>query len=422
MSAGTGIETTEVLIVGAGPVGLLTALALAQLGIDVLVVEEESELNDSPRAAVYFPTGLVALEALGLLQDLEAQSLKVRDFGFHAPELDFRPVLSMHCLEGITFDYQLHCGQHVVARVALEHAKRLGARVRFCHKLIGLTQSEDGVRGELETPQGPRLVKAGWLIGADGARSSVRALLGLEFEGHTWANRFVATNIYCDMAAYGYQPSNFICDPVYGGVVAQLDAAGLWRLTYHESAEHPAETFMERLPAKFAGFIPQGAPYRIKAARPYAIHQRCAQRLRVGRALLAGDAAHATNPCGGLGLTSGIWAGVILADVLGAVIKGEEDETILDRYAEERRRIFWEIASPGASENKRMMEESDRQQRLKDIEGVKAMAADPQLARLLMLFPFRVIGNVLRERSRWRDADPTGRAGIDIAHRASQLG
>jgi 2-polyprenyl-6-methoxyphenol hydroxylase-like FAD-dependent oxidoreductase len=223
------------------------------------------------------------------------------------------------------------------------------------------------------------------------------------------------------MAGCGYQQSNFICDPVFGGVVAQLDAEGLWRLTYHESAEHPAETFLERLPAKFSGFIPQDVPYRIRAASPYVIHQRCAARLRVGRVLLAGDAAHATNPCGGLGLTSGIWSGMILSDVLGEVIAGRVDDSILDRYSDERRRIFWDIASPGASENKRMMEESDREKRLKDIEGVKLMASDPAIARLMMLFPFRVVGNTLREGSRWCDADPTARAGVDLDQRASQL-
>jgi 3-(3-hydroxy-phenyl)propionate hydroxylase len=103
------------------------------------------------------------------------------------------------------------------------------------------------------------------------------------------------------------------------------------------------------------------------------------------------------------------------------VLRGEEDEALLDRYSDERRKVFWDVSSPGATENKRMMEESDRAQRLKDIEGVKLMASDPEVARLMMLFPFRVIGNLLRERSRWRDADPTPRAGIALERRASQL-
>ncbi len=362
------MDRAEVLIVGAGPVGMLTALALAQAGVDVMVVEAGAALNDSPRAAVYFSSTLVALDELGLLADLEKQSLKVSTFGFHAPEFDFHPVMNMGVLTGITYDYQLHCGQDVVARVAMAHAEALGVRVRFSHRLTGLTQTSGGVTAEVETPDGPRTIAASWVIGADGARSTVRELLSLAFEGFTWPNRFVATNIYCDMAAYGYQPSNFICDPVYGGVVAQLDGEGLWRLTYHEGGDRPAESFMERLPTKFAGFIPPGEPYRIKAATPYAIHQRCASSLRVGRVMLAGDAAHATNPCGGMGLTTGVWTGMILSDILGAVLKGDEDASILDRYSDVRRKIFLEISSPGASENKRMMEEADPEQRLKDMQ------------------------------------------------------
>lgn len=415
------MDSVEVLIVGAGPVGLLTAVALAQSGVDVLVVEAEAKLNDSPRAAVYFSSSLVAIEALGLLEDLQANSLKVSRFGFHAPEFNYHPVLSMGCMTGITYDYQLHCGQDVVARIAMEHAIKAGARVLLSHRLVRLTQDAGGVTAEVQTAEGSKTIRSSWVIGADGARSTVRQLLDLKFEGHTWPNRFIATNIYCDMAAHGYEQSNFICDPVYGGVVAQLDGEGLWRLTYHESAEQSAESFRERLPAKFAGFIPEGTPYRIKAASPYVIHQRCAERLRVGRVLLAGDAAHATNPCGGLGLTTGIWTGMILSDLLPAVLKGDESEAILDRYDENRRKIFWEITSPGASENKRMMEEADREQRLKDLEGVKRMAADPGVARLMMLFPFRVIGDPLRDGSRWRDADPTPRAGVELEKRGSQL-
>jgi 2-polyprenyl-6-methoxyphenol hydroxylase-like FAD-dependent oxidoreductase len=323
-------------------------------------------------------------------------------------------------MTGITFDYQLHCGQHVLARIAMEHAIKLGVRVRFSHKLIGLGQSLREVFADVATPKGTKIISASWVIGADGTRSTVRGLLGVEFEGHTWPNRFVATNIYCDMAACGYQPSNVICDPLFGGVVAQLDIEGLWGLTYQESGEHPAKTFLERLPAKLAGFIPKSMPYRVHAASPYAIHQRCATRLRVGRVLLVGDAAHATNPCGGLGLTSGLWSGMILSDVLGEVIARRSDESVLDRYSDERRRIFWEITSPVASENKRMMEESDRSQRLKDIEGVKLMAADPALARCITLFPFRVIGDRLRKESRWKDADPTPRAGGKLEQRGAQ--
>ena len=415
------VKDVDVLIVGAGPVGMLSALALSQAGVRTLVIEAETELNDSPRAAVYFASTMVALKDLGILDELEGLGLKIDTFGFHVPEFDFHTTVSAKCMTGVTYDYSLHAGQDVIARVAMEHAKKLGAEVKFSHRLTGLKQDASSVTAEVETPDGPVEIKAKWMIGADGARSTTRRLLGVEFAGHTWSNRFVATNVYCDFESLGYQPENFICDPEYGGVIALLDREGLWRLTYQEDGSTDPETFMERLPEKYAHFIPQGTPYRIKAAQPYAIHQRCAEQLRVGRVILAGDSAHATNPCGGLGLTTGVWTGLILSDLLGAILKGDEDDIILDRFSDERRRVFWEVTSPGATENKRIMEESDREKRLKDIEAVKAAHDDPAMARLQSLFPFRVIGDTLRKGSRWANIDPTPAAGIDINKRASQI-
>jgi 3-(3-hydroxy-phenyl)propionate hydroxylase len=250
----------------------------------------------------------------------------------------------------------------------------------------------------------------------------VRKLLGLQFEGTTWPNRFVATNVYFDFASLGYGPANFVCDPVYSGVVAVLDREGLWRLTYQEDGSLPVETFMERLPERYAHFIPAGKKYEVKAAQPYLLHQRCAERLRVGRVLLAGDAAHATNPCGGLGLTTGLWTGMIMTDLLSAVIAGDEDPAILDRYSDERRRVFWEVTSPGASENKRMLEEKDLEQRRRDLELVHAAVTNPDIARLMMGFPFKVIGDPIRAGSRWRDMDPLPAAGVDLGARRSQVG
>ncbi|HUN26491.1 MAG TPA: FAD-dependent monooxygenase [Steroidobacteraceae bacterium] len=413
---------TDVLIVGAGPVGLLSALALVQKGVGVTVIEADARLNDSPRAAIYFPSTLCALQELGVLEDLERRGFRNARLGHHVPGLGFRALMTLEVLRGITFDYMVHAGQDVVDEVALEHARRRGARVLFEHCLTGLEQDAGGATARIATPAGERVLRASWVIGADGARSTVRHLLGVDFEGHTWANRFVATNVYCDFPAAGYEPANFICDPVYSGVVALLDREGLWRLTYQEDAALPVETFMERLPERYAHFIPAGMHYQIKAARPYTIHQRCAARLRVGRVCLAGDAAHATNPLGGLGLTTGVWTGLILSDLLGAVIGGEAEAAILDRFSQERRRVFWEVTSPGATENKRMAEEKDLEQRRRDLATVQAAADNPEIARLMMAFPFKVIGDPLRENSRWRGFDPTAPAGIDLSARRSQVG
>ena len=414
-------EMKDVIVVGAGPVGMLTALALAQTGAKVAVLEQEPHIINSPRAAVYFPSTLIVLEELGLLDELNEIGFQNRTFGTHVPEFGYSSVVTTEPIAGIPFDYQLHAGQHDVARVAMEHAQKLGVEVLFEHEVTALDDRADGVAVTARTPDGERTFTAKWLIGADGARSTVRKLAGIEFDGHTWPERFVATNVKFDFRKLGYQQANFVCDPVNMAVIAQLDRDGLWRCTYMEDAALPLESYEDRIHQRYEWFMRGSKDYEIVSSSPYMLHQRAGETLRKGHVLLAGDAAHATNPCGGLGLTSGVWTGMVLADVLGAVLRGEEDESILDRYSDERRRIFWEVVSPAATENKRMLQERDPEQRQKDLAAVKALSDDPDSGAMLMLFAYKVIGDVLRPASRWADADPTSRVNLDIAGRQGQI-
>ena len=414
-------DEKDVIVVGAGPVGMLTALALAQGGASVTVLEKESGIVESPRAAVYFPSTLIVLEELGLLDELLAIGFTNKTFGTHVPEFGYSSVVTTEPIEGIPYDYQLHAGQHDVARAAMEHARKLGVEVLFEHEVTALEDGSDGVNVTVATPEGEKTLAAKWLIGADGARSSVRRLADIEFEGHTCPERFVATNVKFDFTRLGYSQANFVCDPVNMAVIAQLDREGVWRCTYMEDSSLPLESYEERIHQRYEWFMQGSKDYEIVSSSPYMLHQRAAATLRKGHVLLAGDAAHATNPCGGLGLTSGVWTGMVLADVLGAVLRGEEDEDILDRYSDERRRVFWEVVSPAATENKRMLQEADPEQRRKDLAAVKALSDDPDSGALLMLFAYKVIGDVLRPSSRWKDADPTPRVRIDIAGRKGQI-
>jgi len=416
------IEAGDVLIVGAGPTGLFTALALAQEGVRVTVIEGEPDIGDSPRAMVYFPVTMSAFAKMGFLDELEKESVRVDTVGHRVPEYGFYEQLSFKVLTGVTYDYQLHAGQNIAARIACEHARSLGVKVLFNHKLVSFEHNSDNVITVVDTPEGRQTFTSKWLIGCDGARSTVRKGMNVEYEGFTWPNRFVATNVYCDFESLGFDKAGFVCDPVDTAMIAIIDKDGLWRLTYQEDSALPAETFMDRLPERFAAHIPAGVKYEIASAQPYAIHQRCATSMREGRVLLAGDSAHCTNPMGGLGLTTGLWDGLVLADILAAILRGEEDESILDRYSDERRRIYLEISSPASCSNKRMIEESDPVRRKEDCDRIAAMAKDPALTRLMMCFPFKVIGDLLRPNSRWKDISKSVRdAGVGIEDHQAQF-
>lgn len=399
-------HSNQVIVCGAGPVGLITALGLAQRGVSVMVIDAESDLNDSPRAMVYFPAAIKILDEMGLLPDIEPVALKGYTYSERMPDFDF--VLEVDSrrvgMGEFTYDYQLHLGQADLGRIVLRQLQRLGVEVRFQTRLIGIAEERDGVVVGVETPQGREQLRARWLVGADGAHSTVRKLLGVDFEGLTWPDRFVATNLHYDFAKHGYADGNFVNDPAAGwSMAARIDRQGLWRLTFAESAEFGEEPAPERLAAAISRRLPGAGSYELVAARSYAIHQRAASRFRVGRVALAGDAAHLTNPLGGFGLSGGLWDGAVLAEILAAIAAGTADERALDQYSDERRRVFWEFASPQATAHKARMAEADPHKRQEIHTGLQAVSKHPELMRDIVYSAFRLVGDPIVPDSRWHD-------------------
>ncbi len=378
----------QVIVVGAGPTGLVTALGLARSGISVTVLECEPAIVRSPRALVYHWAVLDGLDRLGILQDAIRQGFTNPELCIHVPKKGERIRLNIGALAGeVTHPYQLHLGQDKLAEIALAHLKRFPhANVEWSTRVTDLSQDGQGVTLRSITPDGPKHHRAAWVVGADGGRSAVRQALGLAMDGMTWPERFVATNIRYDYARYGYAPANVVIDSPYGAIVAKIDHTGLWRCTYCEDASLPEEGVLERMPAYFAAALPGDEHYELVQYSPYRMHQRCADRMRVGRVLLAGDAAHITNPTGGLGLTSGLYDAYVLYEALAAVIRAEADDEVLDRYSEERRRAFLEHASPDASNFKRMIYHAKDDAELEaQLAGFRAAERDQSLQRLIFL-------------------------------------
>ena len=341
----------SVIVAGAGPVGVTAALALARQGLDVTIVDAADSPNRSPRAAVYLHTLLPDLDRLGVLDDMKTRGHVDREgFNLHLIALGETLSASFDAIDGLTpTPFNIHMGQGEFTTIVAEHLDRLGLAVRWGTAVVGLEQGADGVEVEVETAHGRERLRADWLVGADGGRSAVRELIGATLDGMTWDERFVATNLRGDLRRLGYRSSNLVIHPTHACVIADIDGHGLWRCTFQEDDSLPLETITERIRTFYDELFGEDADLELVAFQPYRMHQRAASRFRSGRVVLIGDAAHLTNPTGGLGLTTGLYDVLALEEVLPAVATGAAPDSALDRWADDRRRVFTEISSPRAS-------------------------------------------------------------------------
>lgn len=385
------METLDgVVVVGGGPVGLLTALKLGKAGIRVVVLEAESGVSPSPRAVAYMPPTAAALDRFGLLEDIRKRAVWCPDFAYRHGDGELIAKMDWSVLAQDTqYPYMLLLGQNHVSNIIAQHLRELpNVEIRWNHRVEEVDQDDAYVTIQTSSPGGTSRLRARWVAATDGARSTVRQKVGLTFDGSTWTERLVATNVFYDFNLHGYSRANFVHDPVDWAVVVQLDKTGLWRVCYGEDASLSDAEVRQRLPERFKRLLP-GAPtpdqYRVDHLNPYRVHQRCAAEFRRGRVILAGDAAHATNPMGGLGLSGGVLDAEHLAEALIAVIKNGASTKTLDEYSIDRRKVFLEFTSPTATANFTWMKESDPAQRARDVAMFEHAGADRSVMRQFLL-------------------------------------
>jgi 3-(3-hydroxy-phenyl)propionate hydroxylase len=373
-----------VIVAGAGPVGLATALSLAHQGIPVQVIEAQPGLTVDQRAGTFHPPTLEMLAPFGVTDDMHRIGLKVPRWQIRDRRQGVIAEWDLGLIADLTpYPYRFHLEQHRLTPILFHKLHGFSnAAVRFSTGFVGATQQGDGVL--VQTTAGP--LRASWLIGCDGGRSAVRKALGVEFEGFTWPERFIVISTIEDFAQDGFTSNAYVADPKEWAAVFHMPhdrPSGLWRLAFpvHPQESEEAVLADDAVEARMQRFVARPRRYEVPYKGIYRVHQRVAGQWRAGRILLAGDAAHLNNPLGAFGLNGGLHDAIMLADYLGKVWRGEADESLLDLYVRQRRTANVEFVQSQSISNKRMLEEADPAAREKTFDELRRIAADRSLAR-----------------------------------------
>lgn len=327
-------EQVDVVIVGAGPVGVTAANLLGQLGVSVLIIDKAADILTIPRAIGLGDEGARVLQATGLLDTIEPDLLDIETLRFMSPARG----------ELFSLGVRTRRNGHPILRTfhqpTLERRLRAGlerypaVELAVQTECMRLQQLESGVRVGLQSGGTKRSVECRFLLGCDGARSFVRRSLGIDMRGMTYGDAWLVVDAVRDPTPG--PDMHFLCDPRRPGVTMPSPNGGRrWEFMLmpgdtRESIASPAS--LQRLLA------PWGDVARMELDRVavYTFHSRTAERLQQGDVYLLGDAAHLTPPFAGQGLMAGLRDAANIAWKIASVLRGSAPKTLVDTYEQER--------------------------------------------------------------------------------------
>ncbi|MDA3629936.1 FAD-dependent monooxygenase [Saccharopolyspora sp. WRP15-2] len=331
-----------VVIAGGGTVGLATALFLGHHGVPALVLERRPEPSNHPRALGISPRSLEFFREVGVRGGVDAVAVRSTemwraeartaaeiDRPGPAPKLPFPNTASPETPHG-------HYPQDRLDSVLIPEARARGAAIEFDVEVTGVEQDDDGVSVALSDG---RVVRTDYLVGADGARSAVRRLLGISTTGpgeigDTTVNILFQADL---VGHFGSMPTmTQISHPDASGV---LLAVGEQRWVLHVTSPDGENFSEERSAAAVRTAIGADVPVEIVSALTWRATARMADEFRSGRAFLVGDAARTISPLGAFGLNSGLADAHNLAWKLALVLAGKASDRLLDSYHEERHAV-----------------------------------------------------------------------------------
>ncbi len=339
----SSVTRHPVIVVGAGPVGLVAAIDLAQQGLPVVLLDDDDTVSVGSRGLCYAKRTLEVLDRIGCGQRVVDRGV-TWNVGrtFHGEREVFRFDLLPepdHQRPGM-----VNLQQYLLEQMLVERAMALpNLDLRWKNTVTAVRPGDDGVHVDIDTADGTYSLQADWLVVADGARSPVRRMLGLTMDGQVFKDRFLIADVVMKKPLFkeGKAERWFWFDPPFHrgqSVLLHREADDMWRIDFQLGwdADPEAEKQPERVMARIRAMLGVQAEFALEWVSVYTFQCRRMQRLRHGRMLFAGDAAHQVSPFGARGANSGMQDSDNLAWKLGLVIQGLAPDALLDSYDQER--------------------------------------------------------------------------------------
>ncbi|KAA6129314.1 FAD-dependent monooxygenase [Cupriavidus cauae] len=328
-----------VVVIGAGPVGLATAIDLAQQQVPVVLLDDDCTLASGSRAICFAKRTLEIFDRLGCGERLVDKGVR-----WHVGRVFFdqEQVYSFDLLpeSGHHRPAFINLQQYYVEGYLVDRAGELpGLELRWRHRVSGLRQEADRVVLTVSTPEGDYTMAARYVVVADGARSPVRQLMGLQSQGRTFRDRFLIADVR--MAAGFPAERWFWFDPPFNrnqSVLLHRQPDNIWRIDFQLGwdADPEQERQPERVLPRLRALLGPDAQFELEWVSVYTFSCQRMERFRHGRVLFAGDAAHRVSPFGARGANSGVQDAENLAWKLRLVLAGLAPDALLDTYASER--------------------------------------------------------------------------------------
>ncbi len=329
----------DVLIVGAGPTGLVLAAELLRHGVTACLIDSAAGPSELSRAVAVHARSLEMFDDMGMADRLIAVGTQITRFNVFAGNQRLVQ-LDMDRLEG-PFPYILGVSQAQTEAVLREQLEILGLETQYQTKLVSLTQTPTGVNADIQWPDGQiRPLRCRWLVGCDGAHSRVRKAVNIAFEGEQYPESFLLADLHLEWPQEQLQNQAFAFLHQQGPLLIFPLQGTRYRVICASAQRDLPKGYQPSL-IELQQIVSERAWPGLKLQAPdwmgsFKIHHRYVEALQAGRVLLAGDAAHIHSPVGGQGMNTSMQDAYNLGWKLALVLRGLSPESLLATYQQER--------------------------------------------------------------------------------------